>query len=472
MKRRDLLASAVGAGVLGSALSGCEDYGAAEMPKAPPPSTGPDGTRRFAWQNWSGYQYCVPDARIAPADENELAELLRASTGPIRPVGAGHSFTPLVPTEGTLLSMRHFEGLRTHDATRLSASFGAGTKLGQIGPALDGIGQALRNMPDIDEQSLAGALATATHGTGAGLGALHSFVSHLKLMTPNGQLIECSREHNSALFDAARVSLGSLGVITELTLDNVATHRLKRKVWLEPLEDLLERFDDLAAAHHSFEIYFLPNCDFGVAITIDPTDEPLSPRRVESDNDAVMKMKQLRDAMSWWPSGRRWLLNKALQEFQGEEAVDVWYQIFPSNRAVRFNEMEYHLPREALLPTLRKVKARVESTHPEVFFPIEVRVVKGDDAWLSPFYAHESSGSIAVHRYHEEDPLPYFRDIEPLYQTVGGRPHWGKMHTLDASVLSQRYPRWRDFLEVRAELDPQRKMLNPYLERLFGLEPT
>ena len=467
MKRRDFLASGLGL-LATTALPGCDDHGASQMPRAPAAAAGPDGRRRLPWQNWSGYQHCLPAERLAPASLEELVDVLRKAPGPIRPVGAGHSFTPLVPTEGTVVSLRNFDGLLAHDAAALTATFGAGTKLGDIGEPLHAVGQAMPNMPDIDEQSLAGAIATATHGTGQALGALHAGVTALKLLTPRGELLECSAAKNREVFDAARVSLGSLGVITEFTLRNVPTLNLKRRVWLEPLDVLFERFDEFAARHHSFEIYFIPHCDKGVVITIDPTDEPLRPRGADQDNNAVLEMKQLRDVLAWWPSARRWLMNRSTEDYQPEEAVDVWYKVFPSSRAVRFNEMEYHLPRERLMPTLRKVRETVEARHPEIFFPVEVRVVKGDDAWLSPFHGHATSGSIAVHHYHVEDPLPYFADIEPLFKAAGGRPHWGKMNTLAAADFAALYPRWRDFLEVRQQLDPEGRMLNPYLKKVFG----
>lgn len=468
MKRREFLGAAAGLAVAGG-LSACDDRGESRLPRPPEAAVGPDGKRRLPWQNWSGYQYGLPATRMAPASEGELAEILRTAPQPVRPVGAGHSFAPLVPTDGTLVSLRQFEGLKSHDADQLTATLGAGTRLGQVGGLLDGVGQALRNMPDIDQQSIAGAIGTGTHGTGAALGAMHSDVTALRLVTPRGDVLDCSRERHAEIFDAARVSLGSLGVITEVTLQNVPTHRLRRRVWLEPIDTLIERFDELAAAHHSFEFYYIPFSSRGVAIAIDPTDAPAQPRGAEQDNDAVLQMKKLRDLAGWWPGLRRRLLDLATADFEPEEAVDVWYRIFPSNREVRFNEMEYHLPREALLPALKRVRARIESQHHEEFFPIEVRVVRGDDAWLSPFYDHASSGSIAVHRYHREDPLPYFADIEPIYQDYEGRPHWGKMHTLAAATFARRYPRWKDFLAVRAELDPEGRMLNAHLRRVFGL---
>ncbi len=468
MKRRDFLASSLGV-VAATALPGCDDHGAANMPKVQAAGVGPDGKRRIAWQNWSGYQSCVPEARIAPGSIDELAEALKSAKGPVRPVGAGHSFTPLVPTDGTIVSLRNFDGLLSHDAAAMTATFGAGTKLGSIGEPLNAIGQALQNMPDIDEQSLAGAISTATHGTGQTLGGLHSYLTNMKLVTPRGDVMTLSRAENPQVFDAARVCLGSLGVITEVTLQNAPAHKLKRREWLEDMDSLIERFDELAAANHSFEMYYLPFCSKGLAIAINPSDEPVSARHAEQGNSAVMEMKKLRDALSWWPGARRWLMNKSTADYQPEEAVDDWYKVFPSSREVRFNEMEYHLPREQLMPTLKKVRETLESKHPEIFFPIEIRTVKGDDAWLSPFYGHETSGSIAVHHYHVEDPLPYFADIEPLYQPIGGRPHWGKMNTLDAKVFAERYPRWKDFLEVRASLDPEAKMLNPYLKKVFGV---
>jgi FAD-linked oxidoreductase len=367
-----------------------------------------------------------------------------------------------------VVSLRHFEGLHSHDATAMTATLGAGSRLGDVGEPLAAAGQALFNMPDIDGQSLAGAMATATHGTGQKLGALHAYLTGLTLVTPQGEVLECSRERHREVFDAARVSLGALGVVTQVTLRNAPTHVLKRRVWLEPLEALLERFDELAARHHSFEVYLIPHCSQGVGITIDPTTEPARPRGADQDNDAVMDMKRLRDWAAWWPGLRRRLLDAATEGFEPEEAVDVWHRMFPSNRAVRFNEMEYHLPRETLLPTLRRVREAVEAAHPEVFFPIEVRVVRGDDAWLSPFGGHEASGSIAVHHYHLEDPLPCFATVEPLLRAAGGRPHWGKMHTLAAADLAALYPRWADFQRVRRELDPEGRMLSPYLRQLFG----
>jgi FAD-linked oxidoreductase len=470
VKRRDFLASMAGLAATAT-MPGCDDRGAAKMPKPPAAAAGPDGKRRLPWTNWSGYQSCLPTERLAPGSVDELVDLMRKAPGPIRPVGSGHSFTPLVPTDGTIVSLRNFSGILSHDAQAVTATLGAGTRLVDVGEALHGIGQAMPNLPDVDVQTLGGAIATGTHGAGEKLGALHAAVIALKLVTPRGDVLECSRAKHPEIFDAARVSLGSLGVITEYTLQNVPAFNVRRTEWLLPVDEYFERYDELAAKHHSFDSYLIPFNDYAFAIAIDPTTEPGPPRPPQEDQGTLSMLRGMRDALGWWDGGRRAVINTFSRTLGGEPQVSVGpsHQMLPSVRNDRFNEMEYHLPRDQLMPTLRKVRDVVESRHGEIFFPIEIRTVKGDEAWLSPFTGHEVSASIAVHHDYREDPLPYFADIEPLYQPVGGRPHWGKMHTLDAATLGQRYPRWQDFLAVRAELDPEGKMLNPFLKKIFGL---
>lgn len=423
------------------------------------------GGRTIPWQNWSGAQHATPGERLSPKSEDELAEILKAATQTIRPVGAGHSFSPLVPTEGTILSTRHFNQVTATEDLR--AVVGAGVKLNQLGEPLHKLGQALPNMPDIDEQTLAGALSTATHGTGANFGAMHAYVEALRLVTPRGDVLECSRAQNADIFDAARVSLGSLGVITQYTLRNMKPYKLKRRTWMQPLDQTFEEFQQLAENHRNFEMYYIPHSDNALIITTDLSDDPITPRGEDGDNEAVRELKMLRDYASWWPWLRKKLITGVSNAIPPEEHVDWWWNIYPSDRAVRFNEMEYHLPRETIVEALKKVRATVEQLNPDVFFPIEVRVVQEDDAWLSPFYKRPSA-SLAVHRFFEEDYRPYFKTIEPIYQPFEGRPHWGKLHSLSHKTLAARYPQWQAFNDIRRELDPRSVMLNPHLRELFG----
>jgi len=426
-----------------------------------------NGTRRIPWRNWSGSQQCFPEARVAPASVADLQQLLRETRSIVRPVGAGHSFTPLVPTDGTIVSLSRLSGVVSHDAQRLQATVRAGSRLGELGQPLEDIGQAMLNMPDIDEQSLAGCLATATHGTGATIGCMSTFVTALQMVDARGDIIDCSADNNPELFAAARVSLGSLGIITEVTLQNVAPYRLVRQtVWRE-LDEILAIADDLADKHRNFEFYYIPFSGMGFTDAHDLTQEGVSSTDRIDGNDAVGDLKLARDWLDWSPRVRELVLGSYMKTLTDERVVESSWKNYASERNVRFNEMEYHLPRENGLQALREIRDALEAQHHEVFFPIEVRFIKGDDLWLSPFYQRDTC-SIAVHRTFDEDFQPYFATIEPIMRRHGGRPHWGKLNTLGAQDFRQLYPRWDDFVALRREYDPEGRFLNPYLASLFG----
>ncbi|RLQ22812.1 FAD-binding protein [Seongchinamella sediminis] len=423
--------------------------------------------RRLPWRNWSGSQHCLPEQRVAPASVADLQELLASSTGVVRPVGAGHSFSPLVPTDGTLVSLSRLGGVSAVDADSLQATIGGGTRLGDIGQPLQDAGQALLNMPDIDEQTLAGCIATATHGTGIDLGCMSSFVTGLQLVDARGQVVDCDADNNPELFQAARVSLGSLGLITQVRLQNTQPYRLRREaIWME-LEEILANAELLAASHRNFEFYYVPFSGWGFTDTHDITDEPIGATDREDPNEGVMSLKSVRDWMESAPALRRFALGTYARFLDREVTVANSWSNYASERNVRFNEMEYHLPRESGLQALREVISTLESSHHEVFFPLEVRFVKADDIWLSPFQGRDSV-SIAVHRYFEEDYQPYFTALEPIFRKYGGRPHWGKLNTLTAADFRELYPHWDDFAEIRRQMDPGGRFLNPYLSRLFA----
>ncbi|MFT5062754.1 MAG: FAD-linked oxidoreductase [Gammaproteobacteria bacterium] len=467
MDRRNFLALSAAASIAGIPLAGCSDDGDWDLPERKAAEK-QSGKRRIPWRNWSGYLESYPQLKAAPASVGELAELLKNAKGTVRPVGSSHSFQPLVPTDDTIVSLRNFQGLLDYDPEKLTATFGAGTKLGNVGDPLHEAGQALPNMPDVDAQTLAGAMATGTHGTSKHRGALHSYIEELELVTPQGEILSCSKSKNSDIFKAAQVSLGSLGIITKYKMQNVETTRLKRQAFMLDINDFYDGFDKLIEENHSVDSYYLPFCDRVLVVAINPTDDPINSREGDPDASAVDEMKALRDYLNGWPGLRRWLINKATADYPLEENVDWWHKVYPSERSVRFNEMEYHMDLSELIPTLKKVRETVETQFPEVFFPIEIRVVKGDNAWLSPFGGHETSASIAVHRFYKEDPKPYFAAIEPLFKAAGGRPHWGKMNTMQGYELEAAYPQWGEFKKIRQQLDPDGKMLNEYLGQIFG----
>ncbi|MDQ1833131.1 D-arabinono-1,4-lactone oxidase [Massilia scottii] len=419
------------------------------------------------WKNWSDSAQCTARALVAPADEAAIAALLRASGGAVRCVGAGHSFTPLVPTGGTILSLDRLAGLQSHDKAAMSATLHGGTRLSQVSRQLDGAGLALRNLPDIDMQSLAGAISTATHGTGAALPALHADVIALRIVSPQGDVIDWQQERHADQMAAARVSLGSLGIITRITMRVVAAHNLRRKVWLKPVEEMLQLAPELARTHRHFEFYYLPFTGYAAAITHDAyagSDIQMPPSQ---DEDMLRDLRQLRDWLGKFPQLRRWSAARLIDADLTEHATNRSFRLLSNVRPTRFNETECHVPREAGIACVRDVIRTLERRN-EVFFPLEFRFVKADDAWLSPFYQRDSC-SIAVHAAHGEAYDYLTSEIGPVFRKHGGRPHWGKLHNFSSAELAALYPRWKDFQALRQQMDPHGRMLNPHLRALFGV---
>jgi len=291
----------------------------------------------------------------------------------------------------------------------------------------------------------------------------------MRLITGSGETLDLDARTNPDLFQAARVSLGALGIVTETTFAACPLYKLKKRTWTAPVEEMLEQVPELWSKHRNFEFYYIPYSGMTIGIINDLTDEPETPEPVNEDDDGLRQLQQLQDWLGWSPATRRWLIQKILGSMEPETRVDYSHKTLSTERNMRFNEMEYHLPREAGPEALREVIETIEMNDVEVFFPIEFRTVAPDDIWLSPFYKRESC-SIAVHRYHEEDYTPYFSLIEPIFRKHEGRPHWGKLNTLKAADFASLYPKWQDFLEVRAELDPEGRFLNPYLRDVFGME--
>lgn len=419
------------------------------------------------WRNWSGSQVCYPDARSAPANIAQLQTLLKESKGVIRPVGSGHSFMPLVPTDDTIVSLSRLSGLISVNEATQQARIWAGTRLGEIGEPLAENNQALLNMPDIDEQTLAGAIATATHGTGSQLTCMSDYVEELQLVLANGEILECSRHLNSDIFNAARVNLGALGVVSQVTLQNQVKYKLKRETTWLPIEEILENAETLAQNNRNFEFYFIPFTGMGFIDVQNITDDPITATDKLDQNDGAEDLKTARDLLSWSPKLRELVMGSYMKTLPKEVSVANSWQNYASERNVRFNEMEYHLPRENILKAFKEVRQLVETQFPEVFFPFEVRFVKQDDIWLSPFNGRETA-SIAVHRYYQEDYKDMFAAIEPILQKYHGRPHWGKLNTMTADQFSKHYSHWQDFNEIRHQLDPQGRFLNPYLSSLFS----
>lgn len=463
-RRGALVAGGTGAAVVATGGAGYLVATHEKPEPVAPASVNAEG--KLLWRNWSGVQTAYPSARLAPKDEAELALMLKTAAAPIRPVGAGHSFTALAPTRGALVSLDAMSGVVGWEGDE--AVVLAGTRLGALGPALAAKGRAMANLPDINKQSVAGALATATHGTGVRLQALHGDVTALRLVTQSGRVIDCDASRDPEIFQAARVSMGALGVISQVRLKTIPNRRVRRRVWIEPFGDALAKAEGRWAEHRNFEFYAVPFTGLAVGISHDETDDPAEARGPDQDSAFLDALKGLRNLLGFSTPLRKAAAKALLAGAKPETAVDEGWKLLSTERPVRFNEMEFHLPVEVQLEALVEIVAIIEKERPDVFFPIEVRRIARDDAWLSPFHGGPR-GSIAVHTHYKDDFSFLYGLIEPIFRRYGGRPHWGKLHNLRDQQLAALYPRWNDFLKVRAELDPEGRMLNPYLKGLFGL---
>jgi FAD-linked oxidoreductase len=463
LSRRRLLTAAGAAVAVGATGVVVRQHALDQEPLAPPSR---DGQSRLVWRNWSGIESAYPTLRSGPTAEDEVLAAVRDGPVPVRAVGAGHSFTALVPTSGTLVSLDGLSGIVEHDAASMQATVLAGTRLGELGAALAAIGQCMPNLPDINKQSLGGAIATATHGSGVQSPALHAQVVGMRIATPALGLVDCSRDTHPELFDAARVGLGAFGIVTRYRLQNVASLRLLKRVELRPTAEVMEDWPALRQRHRNAEFFALPFTGMSATVTHDVTDRPPGTPAASQDSSVLLDLKWLRDWAGFSNGLRRRLAQMAMAQLKPEESIEEAWKVLSNERDVRFNEMEYHLPREAQVAALREVLDAIERYRPDVFFPIEVRSIAPDDAWLSPFHDRES-GSLAVHAYYKDDYRFLFELIEPILRKHGGRPHWGKLHSLTARELAPMYPRWREAMEVRQAMDPEGRLMNPFLKRLF-----
>jgi FAD-linked oxidoreductase len=427
--------------------------------------------RLIPWRNWSGGQSCIPLARLAPKSEDELAQIIRNAPSAVRPVGSSHSFSGLVPTDGTLVSLAHLHGMLGHDAGKLQSEWAAGTPMTQMGAPLKAAGLALPNMADIDYQTLAGAISTATHGTGVNFGSYSGQVVGLRLVTAKGEVIDCDAEHRPEIFRAAQVSLGALGIISRVRLQNRAAFRLREKMWIAKTEELLEQVPQLIRDNQHWEMQVLTHSNYAAAIALNETSDPLTPvldPAAEGGNEYVKAIEKLDKYGSDWPAARSAILNLIAKTASFEDRVGDSYEIFANVRNIRFNEMEYSVPAEQGPACLREILKLIHDKQLPTWFPIEYRYVREEAIPLSMFEGGPRC-AISIHQHYTMGHHTYFAAVEPIFWKHGGRPHWGKLHNLGARQLSQLYPRWKEFTEVRAALDPQGKFLNGHLRTVFGV---
>lgn len=418
------------------------------------------------WHNWSGSVNARPQAIARPRDAAQLRTAI-LSTPKVRVRGAGHSFMPLCETDGTLIDMSDYAAPIEIAADRATAWVPAGWSLARLTEALWDEGLSLINQGDVNPQSMAGATATGTHGTGKDLGSLSTQVLAFELMLADGSLVQCGATQNPDLFQAQRISLGLFGVATRIRINVLPAYYLEERIEARPLGEMAERWEELAAATRHFEFFVFPYADTVIFKSLHPAEGDGTLRRSTDIDERPFRIacEISRRAPFMIPSLHRLMMR--LSSKPSRRIGPAW-QIFPGERTIRFEEMEYELPRADGMPTLMEAIGYIRRKRLPVAFPFEFRLVAGDDIWMSPF--HRGPGtSISFHQYARMPWRDLFAEIEPVLRGANGRPHWAKRHTLGAEDVRALYPRTGDFLKVRAGVDPAGKFVNADLARLFDI---
>jgi L-gulono-1,4-lactone dehydrogenase len=441
----------------------------------------------MTWQNWAGTASADPVRRSWPRSTEDIGRAITAAAKDgltVRALGSGHSFTSAAATSGVAIDLSTWVGIIGADLDSGLVTVRSGTTIRELNAALDTLGLAMANLGDIDAQTVSGAISTGTHGTGAAHGGIATQVAGLELVLADGSAISCSPDERPDLFSAARVSIGALGVLSTVTLQCVPAFTLAADERPMPLDEVLGRFGEFAAGNDHFEFYWFPygknalvkrnNRIFG------GDDSPY----LERDSQVPPRMPNWRRFFEYEvmenaafgalcrtgravPATIKPLNRLAAATLSKRTYSAPSHEVFVTPRRVRFVESEFAVPRESLLDVLAELRAGVARLAHPVMFPVEVRVAAADDIWLSTAYGRDSA-YVAIHQYVGLPYAEYFRLLESIATAVGGRPHWGKLHTRDASYLSTAYPRFGDFLQIRDSLDPSRLFVNPYLQQVFG----
>ncbi|MFJ9745618.1 D-arabinono-1,4-lactone oxidase [Streptomyces chartreusis] len=434
-------------------------------------ASGKNGT----WRNWGGNVAARPAREVAPASVEELAAAIRRAAEDglkVKAVGSGHSFTSIAATDGVLIRPQLLTGIRHIDREAGTVTVEAGTPLKRLNVALAREGLSLANMGDIMEQTVSGATSTGTHGTGRDSASIAAQIKALELVTADGSVLTCSEKENPEVFAAARIGLGALGVVTAITFAVEPIFLLTAREEPMPFARVLAEFDELWTENEHFEFYWFPHTG---STNTKRNNRSAGPEKPVGQLAGWFEDELLSNGVfqvAQWvgravPATIPAIAQVSSKALSARTYTDIPYKVFTSPRRVRFVEMEYAVPREAVVETLRELKAMVERSGLRVSFPVEVRTAPADDITLSTASGRDSA-YIAVHMVKGTPFQRYFTSAERIFTAHEGRPHWGKIHTRDAEYLAGVYPRFEEFTALRDRLDPDRLFQNDYLRRVLG----
>lgn len=426
------------------------------------------------WKNWARNVSCSPMTIESPSTVEEIQELVTKANNngkKIRVVGSGHSFTEVCATDQIMLDISNLSGIDAVDIAKKQITFWAGTSVREAGVLAIKNGMGQENLGDFDLQTLAGATATGTHGTGLKLTGIAKQIVAFWIVTSTGELIECSAEKNKTIFEAGRVSLGTFGIIVKVKLQMVDAYKLKCDTKLVNLPELLPKIPKLLQEHRNLEFFYFPMTDKAICKQMNITNKPVKDSKIKNyinqkiiENTALNLICELTHRFNI----NAQKINQLMASFVGSDTrINYYNKILATDRNVRFYEMEYNIPTDDFANFFKELSELINAKKYPVFFPIEIRWVQKDDIWLSPTYKRDAV-YFAIHTYHKSLVPEYFTDVEQLAMKYQGRPHWGKIHYQNATYLKTVYPKWEEFMKIRKELDPKGTFSNTYIESVFS----
>jgi FAD/FMN-containing dehydrogenase len=408
--------------------------------------------------NWSENLRCEPASIVKPSSEDAVIEVLAAvQGGKARIVGAGHSFSPIHTTEHTLISLDNLAGISSIDSAAQRVVCGPGTRIRDFGDPLWKAGLVLKNQGDIDKQHIVGAISTATHGSGLRIPSFASAGRRFRLVTPSGEVLNVD-ESDPDLLAATQVSLGMLGVITEVELEVRESFALAERLEFWSLEEVLGRWDEENANRRHFSFFWMPASD--------------SPDRLFMEYPEGMDMAD-RSRVKLYDELPADVLDGDVEAVIAEQnltRLDRPYRIYPDPEfqgEIMMRELEYMVPYEQGKDAFLALRELCLNEYPENKYPIETRFIAGEDAWLSPFYGRDSV-SISICGHKPQDFMKFLKDVAAVLDPFDPRPHWGKIFFMDRERVAAAFPRYADFVEIRRRLDPDGVLLNDELARLFS----
>ena len=429
----------------------------------------------YTFKNWDDTLECSPKAFYQPSTEAEVIDIVREVESrhqTLRAFGAGHSWSPLVPTSDALINLDNLSSILSVDPATRRVTTQAGIRLKQLNAQLPNYNLAMKQLGSIEEQSISGAFSTATHGTGIDYPPLPSLISSMRIIGSGGRIIDIDAEAQPELMSAARTSLGAFGIITQVTLQCVPAHNLETVAYPLPFEEAAAKIPALIKANERVRLYWFANTDVIQVMLYNHTDKPVSPKNQFADwfQNIVIKheLYQLLLDAGYQIPGLVGPINQfgAKVGFVKEERVDRSDRIILIPLPPPHQETEYAVPVDKAGEALRLTRKLVEAADYKLNIPLEIRFAAADDVMLSPCY-QRASCYVGAYTFGEQFAAPYFNGFEGLMKSLGGRPHWGKHITVSAEELRSLYPKYDRWNQIRKQLDPNGTFANDWIKQMF-----